>query len=65
MVVQEKMLNRDMRKLSIVIIGLSVFSFHSCQNESEKERPKKVETIVMQPTTIDDGRVSLNLNEKK
>ncbi len=63
MEVQEKMLNRDMRKLLIVIIGLSFFSFHSCQNESEKETPKKVETIVMQPTTIDDGRVSLNLNE--
>ncbi|WP_296386178.1 hypothetical protein [Winogradskyella sp.] len=51
-----------MRKLIIVIVGLIFLSFQSCQNEAKKETPKKVETVVVEPTTIDDGRVSLNLN---
>ena len=60
---QEKIPNRNMRKILITIIGLSFLGFNSCQNEVKKETPKKVETVVIEPSTIDDGRISLNLNE--
>lgn len=60
---QEKMINRDMKKIIVVIIGLIFFSFHSCQEESKKEIPQKFDKLNMEPTIIDDGRVSLNLNK--
>ena len=41
------------------MIGLSLFS---CQNKDEKKSNNTVETVVMKPVAIDDGRVSLHLN---
>ncbi|WP_396600361.1 hypothetical protein [Algibacter sp. R77976] len=52
-----------MRKLIIVITTLSVLEAYSCKNKTEKESPKAAETVVLEPKTIDDGRISLNLNE--
>lgn len=51
-----------MRQLIIIIISLSFLVLQSCKNDTETERPKKVETIVMDSMSMDDGRVSLNLN---
>ncbi|WP_299101604.1 hypothetical protein [uncultured Winogradskyella sp.] len=51
-----------MRKIIIAILGLSFIGIHSCKNETSKEIPVKVETIFVEPTPIDDGRISLDLN---
>lgn len=51
-----------MRKLLIAIVSLSVLTSYSCQNETKTETPKVEEKVVFEPTTIDDGRISLDLN---
>lgn len=63
MEVQEKRPNKTMKKSIIVIITLSVLGTYSCKNKTKKESPKTAETVIFEPKTIDDGRISLNLNE--
>lgn len=60
---QEKRLNKMIRKSLIAIVGISFLGFYSCKDETKKEIPNTVEAEVFKPTAIDDGRISLNLNE--
>ena len=59
---QERMLNRNMKKVILVIICFSFLGFNSCKNQTEKKALKKVETVIVEPSMMDDGRVSLKLN---
>ncbi len=59
---QEKMSNRNMKKILLFIICLSFLGFNSCRDQTEKEVLKTVETVVVEPNMMNDGRVSLNLN---
>ncbi|WP_178984960.1 cytochrome C [Winogradskyella helgolandensis] len=51
-----------MKKIIIVIICFSFLGVNSCKDQVEKGTPKKVDSVIVEPTIIDDGRVSLNLN---
>ncbi|WP_179319638.1 cytochrome C [Winogradskyella helgolandensis] len=51
-----------MKKILLFIICLSFLGFNSCRDQTEKEVLKTVETVVVEPNMMNDGRVSLNLN---
>lgn len=52
-----------MKKIIIVAVGLIFLSFQSCKSEDKKETLEKIDEIVLESTSIDDGRISLNLNK--
>lgn len=51
-----------MKNLVITVICMSFLGLISCKNQTQKETLKKDDKIVMESTSINDGRRSLDLN---